>query len=85
MKKYQASITAEGIAFARALESSKPAGERICYDPLARHFISPAFYLVAKVFSGYAQRRSPGVVEFLVARTRFIDDYLGSCIDDGLK
>lgn len=85
MKRRQSSITAEGIAFARAVESSKPAGERVCYDPLARYFVSPVFYLMSKVFSGYAQKRSPGVVEFLVARCRFIDDYLQSCIDDGLE
>jgi O-methyltransferase involved in polyketide biosynthesis len=42
MKKTQASTTAQGIAFVRALESRKPAGERICYDPLARRLISPA-------------------------------------------
>jgi methyltransferase (TIGR00027 family) len=85
VKKQQSSITAEGIAFARAVESSKPVGERVCYDPLARHFISPAFYLVGKLFSGYAQRRSPGVVEFLIARTRYIDDYLQTCLDEGLE
>ena len=43
MKKNQSSITAQGIAFARALESSRPVGERICYDPLARQMLSPAF------------------------------------------
>jgi O-methyltransferase involved in polyketide biosynthesis len=40
MKKKQASITAQGIAFAQALESSKPEGERFCYDPLARRLIN---------------------------------------------
>jgi methyltransferase (TIGR00027 family) len=85
MKKQQSSISAEGIAFARALESSRPTGERVCYDPLARYFVSPAFFIIAKIFSGYAQRRSPGVVEFLVARCRYIDDYLKSCIEDGLE
>lgn len=85
MRQRQSSITAEGIAFARTMESSKPAGERICYDPLARHFVSPAFYIVAKVFYGYAQRRSPGVQEFLVVRCRYMDDYLQSCLNDGLE
>jgi O-methyltransferase involved in polyketide biosynthesis len=46
MKNTRASTTAERIAFVRAPESSRPAGERICYDPLARKLISPAFYPV---------------------------------------
>lgn len=87
MKKNRSSITAMGIAFARAFESSKPAGERVCYDPLAHHFISRAFYLFCKfwVVIGYSERRGPGVMGFLVARTRYMDDYLQSCMDDGLE
>ena len=69
MKKTQTSVTAQGIAFARALESSKPEGKRICADPLARRLISPAFYLLGKLFVGRAAQRSPGVLEFLVARS----------------
>ena len=84
MKKTQASTTARGIAFARALESSKPAGERICYDPLARRLISPAFYLLGRLFAGYGERKGPGVIGFLVARCRYIDDYLQACLETGL-
>lgn len=85
MKKTQASITAQGIAFVRALESSKPAGERICYDPLARRLISPAFYLLGKLFADYGERKGPGVSGFLVARCRYIDDYLQECLDAGIE
>ena len=84
MKKTQASTTAQGIAFARAFESSKPAGERICYDPLARRLISPGFYLLGKLFAGYAERKGPGVLGFLAARCRYIDDYLQACLETGL-
>jgi methyltransferase (TIGR00027 family) len=84
MKKTQASITAQGIAFARALESGKPAGERICYDPLARQMISTPFYLFCKLFAGYAERKGPGVLGFLAARCRYIDDYLQACLETGL-
>ena len=80
----QASTTAQGIAFVRALESSKPAGERICYDPLARRLISSAFYLLGKLFAGYAERKGPGVIGFLAARCRYIDDYLQACLETGL-
>jgi methyltransferase (TIGR00027 family) len=84
MKRTQASITAQGIAFVRALESSKPAGERICYDPLARQLISPTFYLLCKLSAGYAERKEPGVLGFLAARCRYIDDYLQTCLETGL-
>jgi len=84
MKKTQASTTAQGIAFVRVLESSKPAGERICYDPLARRLISPAFYLLGRLFISNAERKGPGVMGFLVARCRYIDDYLQACLEAGL-
>jgi O-methyltransferase involved in polyketide biosynthesis len=71
MKKTQASTTAQGIAFVRALESSKPAGERICHDPLARRLISPAFYLLGRLFISPAERKGPGVIGFLTARCRY--------------
>jgi len=84
MKRRQASTTAQGIAFVRALESSRPAGERICTDPLARQLISPAFYLLGKLFIDRAERKGPGVLGFLAARCRYIDDYLKACLETGL-
>jgi len=39
MKRNQSSLTAEGIAMARAMQSSKPADVRVCYDPYARAFV----------------------------------------------
>jgi methyltransferase (TIGR00027 family) len=84
MKKTQASTTAQGIAFVRGLESSKPAGERICYDPLARQLISPAFFLLGRLFISHAERKGPGVIGFLAARCRYIDDYLQTCLEAGL-
>jgi len=85
MKRKQASITAQGIAFARAFESSKPANERICYDPLARQLINPAFYWFCKLFANYAERKGPGVLAFLATRCRYIDDYLQTCLMDGIE
>jgi methyltransferase (TIGR00027 family) len=85
MKKTQASTTAQGIAFARALETSKPANERVCNDPFARQFINPVFYLLGKLFAGYAERVGPGVLGFLAARCRYIDDYLQACLHAGIQ
>ena len=38
----QSSLFASGIAVVRALESEKPASERVCYDPYARQFVNGA-------------------------------------------
>jgi methyltransferase (TIGR00027 family) len=85
MKKSQASTTAQGIAFARALETSKPVNERVCNDPFARKFINPVFYLLGKLFAGYGERVGPGVLGFLAARCRYIDDYLQACLTAGIQ
>ncbi len=85
--KRQSSITAEGIALLRAMESDKPADERVCYDPYAKYFVARWLALVAGFFMkiGYAEKRGPGVEGYLVARTRYIDDYLQACLDDGIE
>lgn len=87
MRKSQSSLTATGITFARAVESEKPATERICYDPYARQMISPWFYHVLRFFIviGYAERRGPGVMGYLAARDRYIDDALQDFLERGLQ
>ncbi len=45
--------------------------------------LSSAFYLFCKLFAGYAERRAPGVLGYLAARTRYIDDYLQTCLNEG--
>jgi methyltransferase (TIGR00027 family) len=66
------------------MESRKPADERVCYDPYARQFVSPAMYVLMRTFWKYAQRRSPGVSDYLAVRTRHIDEVLRSRLDDGI-
>jgi methyltransferase (TIGR00027 family) len=85
MKKTQTSITAMGIAAMRALESEKPAGIRICYDPFARQFVIPIFYYLTKIFSGYGEKRAPGTQGYIVCRCRYFDDYLQSCLDSRVE
>jgi methyltransferase (TIGR00027 family) len=85
MKRKQSSVTAQGIAAIRAIESSRPPGQRICYDPLARQLVSPIFYYLAKLFAGYGGWRAPGTMEFIAARTRYVDDYLQACLDNGIE
>lgn len=87
MRDNRPSTTAAGIALARAIESAKPAGERICFDPFARQFAGRLYWYVVKFFvdSGYAERRGPGTLGFVVARERYIDDYLQARLADGLE
>ena len=87
MKTSQSSTTALGIAAARAFESEKPAGERICDDPYARRFINPLFYQIMRFFivTGYAERSGPGVLGYLAARCRHIDEFLLQMSGEGLE
>jgi methyltransferase (TIGR00027 family) len=83
MKKAQASGTAIGAAAVRAIESEKPANERICYDPFARKFIDPLVYLLIKLFAWYGEWHTKGGLTFIVCRCRYIDDYLQECRKSG--
>ncbi|MEW6183887.1 MAG: SAM-dependent methyltransferase [Bacillota bacterium] len=76
MRKNRPSISAESLAFVRAMESRKAPGERVCFDPFAEHFTGGRF----RVNKFY-----PQMWNALVARTRYIDDYLTSCIRDGIQ
>ena len=75
--------SAQGMAVIRAHESEKPEGQRICFDPLAREFIDRFSAPIHRALDGYIERRSPGFIGFIVARCRFIDDYLESCLAEG--
>jgi methyltransferase (TIGR00027 family) len=87
MRKNQISLTAAGIALMRAIESEKPARERICYDPYARRFIPGWMYHIFGFFikAGYTEIRGPGVQGFLVARERYIDDTLQGFLENDLQ
>ncbi len=87
MRRSQTSLTAIGIAIVRAIESEKPESERICYDPYARRLVSGALFHLVRAFDklGYGERRGPGVMGFLVARERHIDEYLKACLAEGIE
>jgi methyltransferase (TIGR00027 family) len=84
MKKTQASGTALGTAAMRAIESERPAHERICYDPFARQLTDTAFYYLVKLLAGYGERRTHGALTFIVCRCRYFDDYLQECLKSGI-
>ena len=91
MEKHQASRSAGIVAAHRAIESSKHAAERICYDPFASRFLPSGFTVIGKseipeetalnIFKNIV----PGFHEFFLARTRYIDDCLQKCLSDGLE
>ncbi len=87
MRSNQASLTAAGIAMLRALESERPAEERICDDPFARRFVPGWMYWLGKILTrlGYGELRGPGVEGFLAARERFIDDTLQAGLAGGIR
>ncbi len=85
MKQKQSSSTALGVALVRALEASKPAEQRICFDPLAHHFVPPLLLRLGALMLPLLGHLDPGINEFLVARTRYFDDVVGSGPDRGMQ
>lgn len=93
MKVQEPSRTAERNALGRAFESRRPADVRVCYDPLAQHFLGPTYRFIYQInnpfFLGFLRWRGdrlrPGLFGYIVARTRYLDDYLQTCINGGLE
>ncbi|WP_319406816.1 SAM-dependent methyltransferase [uncultured Desulfosarcina sp.] len=91
MKNQEPSRSAGIIAAHRTMESSKDEHQRVCYDPYARDFLPPGFTVIgphdipedqALLFF---KALVPGFHEFFIARTRYIDDHLQDCLNNGLE
>ena len=91
MRAHRSSKTAAGIAATRAAEAARPLAERLCDDPYAVHFLSPGFRLLRSIppVRAYLRRRNdrrlPGMVGAIVARTRFMDDHLLAAVANGVE
>jgi methyltransferase (TIGR00027 family) len=98
MKEGKASRTADLTAGVRAVESLlRPENERVCYDPYAVAFLGGIYGLIfksrpliptrllLKIIDSYAERIHHSGLGNIPVRTRFIDDYLQTCIDDGIE
>lgn len=85
-EKQQPINTAEGMAIVRAIETSRPASERICYDPIARSLVSSIKFTLSKLVIdfGIYGHIFKGAIEFITARKRYIDDFLKTCLSEGL-
>lgn len=94
MKVDKASRTAQYMAFFRALESTRPEGKRLFYDPYAVSFLDNKLrravqysYIpfVRKYLSWKIHKLIPGGFTSGVARTKYIDDLLKAAIDKGVR
>ncbi len=91
MKEGKPSFTAEGAAAIRGAESMRPEGRRVCYDPFAKEFVGRLYRTIGSsrllvwLTVRFAELVVPGMVGYVVGRTRCIDDYLSSRIDDGIR
>lgn len=86
--KKSPSKTAEEVTLIRIIESTKPEDERICYDPLAVHFIgSKTLKLLQKnpeIEKG-KEKVFKGVANTIAARVRYFDDFVKKSISDGIE
>jgi methyltransferase (TIGR00027 family) len=92
MKEKKPSYTAEVVALYRAVESLKSENKRVCYDPLAIHFLRTSFQLLCKLgplvqplFWLLAERNFRADVAQGIGRTRCIDDYVRQCIENSIQ
>lgn len=92
-KEYRKEInaTAEFVASHRAVESLKPAGERICYDPYAIHFLKSETLEIIndpvklKAVTEMAGHIGQEMGTSLRVRVRYFDDFVNKSVDDGLE
>ena len=75
------------MALSRAIETRRPARDRICSDPIAERLLPPRYraVLVAKPLRDAAvaiiERLFPGHHHYVLVRTRYLDDFLAAQLD----
>jgi methyltransferase (TIGR00027 family) len=94
MKADKASQTAQYMALFRAIETYRPAPDKLFTDPFAIHFLDPYYKFVTQLtrvpgLRGLVQRiihnRIPGAFSSAIARTRYIDDWLKQAFASGSR
>ena len=79
--------TARGVALVRAIETARPDARRIIADPYARAFVNPLTVAATGLMmrSGVLDLLLPaGMMDFAVARDRYIYDLMASEVRTGL-
>jgi methyltransferase (TIGR00027 family) len=85
------STSAQAALRWRAIESLRPAEERICYDPVAGKLMGPFWRrtgeigFIRKRLIGQLDREDTGMANWIVARTRYVDDLVKGQIEGGIK
>ena len=70
------------MALSRAIETRKPAAERICCDPLAERFLGAKYRMLLwgspfrDLVERLIERRFAGHHYYVIARTRYFDDFV---------
>ena len=91
MKEVKPSISAEIDAGIRDFETNKPEHERLCYDPIAHAFIGKTGRVIRKIpplrrfVRWYIKQIHPFLYDCIPARTKYIDEYVNHCIEDGIE
>jgi methyltransferase (TIGR00027 family) len=85
------SMTSKETLRWRAIESLRPEDERVCYDSIANDFMDPPWRsitrnrFVRKLLIRQSNKDYIGMGGFVVARTRYIDDFLKAQVAQGIK
>src|SRR4051812_23670154 len=79
-------MTAVGVAYARAAESTRP--DALFDDPLAQAFVDASSFVEwrasRRADDARDQRYRAGIAMWVAIRTRFLDDLLNDAADDGI-
>ena len=94
MQPNTVSQTALGTAAGRAIESRRPANDRLFFDPLAISFLPSKYRAIVRLLGlpvlgpallALRERQIPGIMGNLFCRTRFIDDSLRDALAGGCE
>jgi methyltransferase (TIGR00027 family) len=84
-------MSAQGVLRWRAIESLRPDDNRICYDPVASKLMGPFWGWLSRI--NFIKKRLirqmdnevTGVANWIVARTKYIDDLVKAEIGEGIR
>jgi len=85
------SMTSKETLRWRAIESLRPEDERVCYDNIANDFMDRPWHSITRnrfmrrLLIRQSNKDYIGMGGFIVARTRYIDEFLKAQIEEGIK
>jgi methyltransferase (TIGR00027 family) len=91
MEENVRSKTAEDMAGFRAMEMLRSKEDRVCEDKFAQYFLTGSWVdrikkpMRGKLFMLITHLINPGATNTVSARVRFIDEYIKTCVANGLE